>query len=139
MGKKNAGGKGKGKGEAASGGGDKAAKKGGAKGDLKTCNFVKARHILCEKQGKLMDAYNKLREEFLDVGAKVNPAKFGQIAMEFSECSSGKRGGDLGWFPRGKMEGRFQEVAFGLAPGDMSPPFKGSNGWHLVLCEGRRA
>ena len=48
----------------------------------------------------------------------------GQIAQEFSECSSGKKGGDLGWFPRGKMAGPFQDVAFATPIGVTSAPFK---------------
>lgn len=47
-----------------------------------------------------------------------------QIAAEYSECPSGKKGGDLGWFPRGKMAGPFQEVAFNTVVGATSPPFK---------------
>lgn len=47
-----------------------------------------------------------------------------QIAAEYSECPSGKKGGDLGWFPRGKMAGPFQDVAFNTVVGATSPPFK---------------
>jgi parvulin-like peptidyl-prolyl isomerase len=47
-----------------------------------------------------------------------------QIAQEYSECPSGKKGGDLGWFPRGKMAGPFQEVAFSTPMGATSAPFK---------------
>lgn len=47
-----------------------------------------------------------------------------QIASEYSECPSGKKGGDLGWFPRGKMAGPFQEVAFNTPVGVTSAPFK---------------
>jgi peptidyl-prolyl cis-trans isomerase NIMA-interacting 4 len=47
-----------------------------------------------------------------------------QVAQEFSECPSGKKGGDLGWFPRGKMAGPFQEVAFNTPVGAVSAPFK---------------
>ncbi|THG11781.1 hypothetical protein TEA_015159 [Camellia sinensis var. sinensis] len=52
----------KGKGKQAAGGSDDAASKGkGAKTDgLGTCTYVKARHILCEKQGKINEAYKKL-------------------------------------------------------------------------------
>eukprot|EP00002_Diphylleia_rotans_P028400 TRINITY_DN5733_c0_g2_i2.p1 TRINITY_DN5733_c0_g2~~TRINITY_DN5733_c0_g2_i2.p1 ORF type:complete len:117 (-),score=30.67 TRINITY_DN5733_c0_g2_i2:512-862(-) len=96
-----------------------------SKDELKTCNFVKARHILCEKQGKIMEVYTALQEEFLNDGNKVVPSRFGDLAQKYSECSSGKRGGDLGWFPRGKMEGKFQEIAFGLPVGACSEPFKG--------------
>lgn len=49
---------------------------------------------------------------------------FLQIAQEYSECPSGKKGGDLGWFPRGKMAGPFQEVAFNTVIGATSAPFK---------------
>ena len=47
-----------------------------------------------------------------------------QLAAEYSECPSGKKGGDLGWFPRGKMAGPFQEVAFNTQPGVCTAPFK---------------
>ncbi|KNA20337.1 hypothetical protein SOVF_052990 [Spinacia oleracea] len=134
---------GKGKGKQAAGASDEGAKDKGAskggKGDkLGTCNFVKARHILCEKQGKITEVYQKLQEGWLDSGDKVPPAEFGKLAMQYSECPSGKRGGDLGWFPRGKMAGPFQEVAFSTAIGATSPAFKSTHGYHIVLCEGRR-
>jgi len=131
---KDAGGKGKGGGE------DKGAKGKGkaAKDDLGTCTYVKARHILCEKQGKINEAYKKLQEGWLDSGDKVPPAEFAKLAAEYSECPSGKKGGDLGWFPRGKMAGPFQEVAFNTAPGVCSGPFKSTHGYHIILAEGRK-
>ncbi|CAO2826808.1 unnamed protein product [Amaranthus hypochondriacus] len=131
----------KGKGKQAAGASDEGASKdkGGGKGDkLGTCNFVKARHILCEKQGKINEVYQKLQEGWLDTGDKVPPAEFGKLAAQYSECSSGKKGGDLGWFPRGKMAGPFQEVAFKTAVGATSAPFKSTHGYHIILCEGRR-
>ncbi|KAL2935251.1 Peptidyl-prolyl cis-trans isomerase NIMA-interacting 4 [Bienertia sinuspersici] len=60
------------------------------------------------------------------------------LAAQYSECPSGKKGGDLGWFPRGKMAGPFQDVAFSTAIGATSAPFKSTHGYHIVLCEGRR-
>jgi peptidyl-prolyl cis-trans isomerase NIMA-interacting 4 len=96
---------------------------------------VKARHILCEKQSKILEAQNILKTQS---GDRPSPGEFGRVAEQFSECSSAKRGGDLGWFPRGKMIGAFQEVAFNLEPGTMSEPFRTSEGYHIVLVEGRR-
>jgi len=46
------------------------------------------------------------------------------VASEYSECPSGKKGGDLGWFPRGKMVGPFQDVAFSTEIGATNEPFK---------------
>lgn len=126
-----AGGKGKGK-AAAGGGGDEGggskgkgkSGKGGASDGLGTCTYVKARHILCEKQGKINEAYKKLQDGWLGNGDKVPPAEFAKLAAEYSECPSGKKGGDLGWFPRGKMAGPFQEVAFSTPIGATSAAFK---------------
>nr|CAD1826503.1 unnamed protein product [Ananas comosus var. bracteatus] len=104
---------GKGKGKQAATGGEENASKGKGKGGkaadgLGTCTYVKARHILCEKQGKINEAYKKLQDGWLNNGDKVPPAEFAKIAAEYSECPSGKKGGDLGWFPRGKMAGLFR-------------------------------
>lgn len=136
---------GKGKGKAAAGGGDEGGSKGKGKSGkgsasdgLGTCTYVKARHILCEKQGKINEAYKKLQDGWLGNGDKVPPAEFAKLAAEYSECPSGKKGGDLGWFPRGKMAGPFQEVAFSTPVGATSAAFKSTHGYHIILCEGRK-
>lgn len=136
---------GKGKGKQTGGGSEEGASKGkgkAGKGDkadgLGTCTYVKARHILCEKQGKINEAYKKLQDGWLSNGDKVPPAEFAKIAAEYSECPSGKKGGDLGWFPRGKMAGPFQEVAFNTPVGVTSAPFKSTHGYHIILAEGRK-
>ena len=61
---------------------------------------MKARHILCAKQSKALEAYNKLNAAY---GNKPPASEFAKVAAEFSEDSSAKKGGDVGWFPRGKM------------------------------------
>eukprot|EP00246_Nothoceros_aenigmaticus_P017113 TRINITY_DN814_c0_g3_i1.p1 TRINITY_DN814_c0_g3~~TRINITY_DN814_c0_g3_i1.p1 ORF type:complete len:241 (+),score=49.12 TRINITY_DN814_c0_g3_i1:165-887(+) len=72
--------KGKAKQAAAGGeeGGSKGKSKGGsAKADgLGTCTCVRARHVLCEKQGKINDAYKKLQEGWLNNGDKIPPVEF---------------------------------------------------------------
>merc|ERR1711974_35044 len=119
-------------------GGKKSSGKGGDD-KLKTCNHVRARHILCEKHGKISEVYSTLKSKYLDNGDKVPAGEFGKLAEQYSECTSKKRGGDLGWFPRGKMVKEFQDVAFNTAVGDVSGIFKTVNGYHILMVEGRKA
>ncbi|XWS51156.1 hypothetical protein CRYUN_Cryun12cG0153200 [Craigia yunnanensis] len=106
----------KGKGKQAGGGNDESASKGtgkAGKGDgLGTCTFVKGTSYV-RSGGRSM----KHKRNCEMVGLAM-------IAQEYSECPSGKKGGDLGWFPRGKMAGSFQEVAFNTVIGATSAPFK---------------
>lgn len=37
-----------------------------------------------------------------------------ELAKEFSDCSSAKRGGDLGFFKRRQMQKSFEDAAFAL-------------------------
>jgi parvulin-like peptidyl-prolyl isomerase len=58
--------------------------------------------------------------------------KFSKIAKEVSLCPSGKRGGDLGAFSRGKMVREFEKAAFVLKKGQISPIVKTKFGYHII-------
>jgi parvulin-like peptidyl-prolyl isomerase len=58
--------------------------------------------------------------------------KFANIAKQVSLCPSGKRGGDLGTFGRGKMVKEFETAAFNLNKGEVSPIVKTKFGYHII-------
>ncbi|MCK4243415.1 peptidyl-prolyl cis-trans isomerase [Candidatus Bathyarchaeota archaeon] len=58
--------------------------------------------------------------------------KFAKIAKEVSLCPSRKRGGDLGFFGRGKMMKEFEKTAFTLKRGQTSPIIKTKFGYHII-------
>ncbi len=58
--------------------------------------------------------------------------KFGAIAQEVSLCPSKKRGGDLGTFSRAKMVREFEQAAFALQRGQVSPIVKTQFGYHII-------
>uniref|UniRef100_A0A663EIB9 Peptidyl-prolyl cis-trans isomerase n=2 Tax=Accipitriformes TaxID=2558200 RepID=A0A663EIB9_AQUCH len=91
------------------------------------------RHILCEKQGKAMEAMEKLK----------SGQRFSEVASQYSEDKA-RQGGDLGWMTRGSMVGPFQEAAFALPVSSMDkpvytdPPVKTKFGYHIIMVEGRK-
>ncbi|CAB3404536.1 unnamed protein product [Caenorhabditis bovis] len=60
-------------------------------------------------------------------------AKFRAIAKEYSDCSSAKRGGDLGFFERRQMQKAFEDASFALDVGEMSGLIETSSGIHVIL------
>ena len=58
--------------------------------------------------------------------------KFATIAKSVSRCPSGKRGGDLGTFTRGKMVKEFEKAAFALKKGEISGVVKTKFGCHII-------
>ena len=61
-----------------------------------------------------------------------NGERFANIAKEVSLCPSGKQGGDLGTFGRGKMVKEFENDAFALQKGQISPIVKTKFGYHII-------
>eukprot|EP01090_Pellita_catalonica_P013498 TRINITY_DN3222_c0_g1_i2.p1 TRINITY_DN3222_c0_g1~~TRINITY_DN3222_c0_g1_i2.p1 ORF type:complete len:161 (-),score=22.45 TRINITY_DN3222_c0_g1_i2:20-502(-) len=61
---------------------------------------------------------------------------FEDLAKKESDCSSAKRGGDLGPFQRGQMQKPFEDAAFGLDIGQMSGIVDTASGVHIVLRTG---
>lgn len=88
-----------------------------------TAGKVKASHILVEKQSQALDIIRKINEG----------ASFADMAKQFSTCPSKNKGGDLGWFGRGKMIPEFEQAAFALNPGQMTTePVKTKFGYHII-------
>ncbi|HEU4882244.1 MAG TPA: peptidylprolyl isomerase [Longimicrobium sp.] len=64
---------------------------------------------------------------------------FEALAREFTEEPGGKeRGGDLGWFGHGRMVPQFEEAAFKLQAGQVSPVVETPFGYHVIKVEDRR-
>jgi len=83
---------------------------------------IKARQILVEQEYEAQDLVKKLGEG----------STFEELAQKFSKCPSGKRGGDLGQFGKGRMVAAFEEAAFALDVNQVSPPVRTQFGYHLI-------
>lgn len=57
---------------------------------------------------------------------------FGQLAKKYSQCPSGKKGGDLGEFRRGQMLKVFDDVVFKRELLKVHGPVKTKFGYHLI-------
>jgi len=79
-------------------------------------------HILVKTQQEANTALERLKKG----------EKFATIAKEISLCPSKKKGGDLGTFGRGKMVKEFEEAAFALQKGQISPIIKTKFGYHII-------
>ncbi len=65
--------------------------------------------------------------------ALQDDADFAVLARRFSaDKGSGERGGDLGWFRRGRMVREFEDVAFSVRPGVVTRPVATPFGFHLI-------
>jgi NIMA-interacting peptidyl-prolyl cis-trans isomerase 1 len=60
-------------------------------------------------------------------------ATFEELARTESDCSSAKRGGDLGFFGPKKMQPAFEEASFALEIGELSGLVETSSGVHILL------
>jgi peptidyl-prolyl cis-trans isomerase D len=65
--------------------------------------------------------------------AKANPARFGDLAREYSkDPGSAQQGGDLGNVARGTMVKPFEDAAFAAKAGEIVGPVQTDFGWHVI-------
>jgi parvulin-like peptidyl-prolyl isomerase len=83
---------------------------------------VHCAHILVKSESEAKAVLERLKKG----------EKFSTIAKAFSQCPSGKRGGDLGTFTRGKMVKEFENAAFALQKGETSALVKTKFGYHII-------
>ena len=82
-----------------------------------------ARHILVSSE----QACNELKTQ-IENGERT----FEDSAAEFSQCPSGKQGGDLGSFGPGMMVPEFDRVVFNEEVGKVHGPVQTQFGYHLL-------
>ena len=83
---------------------------------------VRCAHILVKSESEAKAVLERLKKG----------EKFANIAKAVSLCPSGKRGGDLGTFTRGKMVKEFENAAFSLNKGETSAVVKTKFGCHVI-------
>ncbi|MBV4519547.1 peptidylprolyl isomerase [Pseudomonas sp. SWRI74] len=100
---------------------------------------VQARHILIKvPQGADASTVSSARLRLEAMGKRIAAGEdFASVAQTGSEDASASDGGDLGYFPRGRMLPEFEAAAFALAPGSVSEPVRTAVGWHLIYVQNR--
>ena len=86
---------------------------------------IRASHILFGESDKetALNVHEKLTEDKGD---------FEEHAKTHSICPSGKDGGDLGFFDRGKMVPEFEQAAFSTPAGQISDLVQTQFGYHII-------
>ncbi|CAB4294289.1 unnamed protein product [Prunus armeniaca] len=112
-------------------------------------NQVRASHILIKHQGSRRKASwkdpegaiikNTTRDSAVSQLKALHDdiisgkAKFDDLASRYSDCSSAKRGGDLGPFGKGQMQKPFEEATFALKVGEISDIVDTDSGVHIIM------
>ncbi len=86
---------------------------------------------------KIKEKRAKAEEILAEV--KKDTTKFAKIAKDKSEDpGTAVNGGDLGFFPRGKMVPEFEKAAFGLKPNSVSEIVETPYGYHIIFVTDRK-
>lgn len=99
---------------------------------------VRARHILVGVDEERPEP--EARELIEEVRSRIEAGEdFAALAREVSEDPGSRdRGGDLGFFGRGRMLREFEEAAFAAEPGELVGPVRTGFGFHLLEVLERR-
>lgn len=80
-----------------------------------------------DKEANIKEMGTKLVEEI-----RGGRAPFQMVAAQFSQSESAAKGGDMGWVREGQLPKELDLVLKSLNQGQISPPIKGLNGYHIM-------
>jgi len=78
------------------------------------------------------DSAKAMKDMETVVDSLKHGGKFADLARAFSEDRAKDRGGDIGFIDRGRTVKEFDDAAFKLKPGEVSPIVKSQFGLHLI-------
>lgn len=109
--------------------------------EFKTPEMVRARHILIKVEATASDEDKlKKKEKAAEILTKIKAGEdFAKLASEFSDdTGSQTKGGDLGFFPKGKSDPVFEKAAFSLQRGEISEIVETQYGFHIIKIEEKK-
>lgn len=101
--------------------------------NYKTDETATLRYVSLDKKPSQADM-DSVKHEAYSLYERIKKGEdFAKLAEEYSQDASGKDGGDLGWFGRGRMVKPFEEAVFALEKiDDISEPVMSQFGWHII-------
>jgi peptidyl-prolyl cis-trans isomerase C len=111
------------------------------KDEFKAPEMVKARHILIKADQSVSDEDKKnAKAKAENILNKIKSGEdFAKLASEHSDDPGSKqKGGELGFFPRGRMVKPFEDAAFALKAGEISRIVETQFGYHIIKVEERK-
>ncbi len=111
------------------------------KDEFKLPETVRARHILIRvNNSDTGEDRKRLKAKAEDILKRARAGEdFAELAKELSDDASKGKGGDLGYFPRGKAAKQVEDAAFAMKPGDISDVVESKFGYHIIKIEDRKA
>jgi len=106
---------------------------------LETGLAYHARHILILPDPGAEDAAwenARIRAELLRTQL-LQSADFAEVARQHSRDASARDGGDLGTLKRGELAQDIESQILGLAPGQISSPYRSALGYHIFRLESK--
>jgi peptidyl-prolyl cis-trans isomerase D len=102
---------------------------------------VRTSHILLEvdPEGDPQEK-EEVRERAEELAERARAGEdFAALAAKHSDDAiSAKQGGDIGYKSRGQLVEEYEDVAFGMEPGEIAGPVETEFGYHVIRCEGFR-
>jgi peptidyl-prolyl cis-trans isomerase D len=103
------------------------------KSEFTTEAQVHAQHILIKAEAGNAESQSKALEKINEIKKRAEKEDFVKLAKEYSEDSGSKdKGGDLGFFAKGRMVPEFETAAFTQPVGEVGMPVKTNYGYHLI-------
>lgn len=101
---------------------------------------VRASHILVKLSEKATpEAEAKAMEQVKAAQERLKKGDaFEVVAKEMSQGPAAAKGGDLGFFSKGRMAKEFEEAAFAMKVGQLSDPVRTKFGFHIIKLTDKR-
>jgi peptidyl-prolyl cis-trans isomerase C len=101
---------------------------------------IRAAHIIVRALPHDPEAkHEAARKKIEDAQRKLQAGEdFARVAEQYSESPFASRGGDLGFFPRGRALPEFDAVVFDTPVGEITPVFETPHGFNIVKVLDRR-